>query len=245
MPSPSPKSKSRAAHGFTLVELLVVIAIIGILVALLLPAIQAAREAGRRSACSNNLKQVGLALHNYHDTLGSFPIETIWTRVPPPHVVSDARNITWIALMLPYFEQKNISDNINFNDAIYPQLMPDGKPIRSIQLKGLLCPTDDVYDLPPHGFGITSYAGAEGVDWWSRPGSWYAGVFMMQDTCRISEIRDGTAYTIMVGEVSTMAYAGKGGPNYDIHKGGHGRLRQGGEACSAWPSWRLPPSQGQ
>jgi prepilin-type N-terminal cleavage/methylation domain-containing protein/prepilin-type processing-associated H-X9-DG protein len=215
-------------RAFTLVELLVVIAIIGVLVALLLPAVQAAREAARRMACSNNLKQLGIALHNYHDTLLTFPPESIWSRVSPPVSAStDHRNVTWIALILPYIEQKPLSDQIDFRLPIYPQQTADGRLIRSVQLNVLLCPTDYKYETPPHTFAVSSYAGAEGVDWWSRPGSWYQGVFMIQETCEISDIKDGTSNTIIVGEVSTSAYTRKSG--MDIHKGGGGRVRSGGE----------------
>lgn len=85
--------------GFTLVELLVVIAIIGILIALLLPAVQAAREAARRSQCSNNLKQIGLGLHNYHDSYNSFPYAWMAELTPIPNVQ------TWATRILPYIEQ--------------------------------------------------------------------------------------------------------------------------------------------
>ena len=93
-------------RAFTLVELLVVIAIIGVLVALLLPAVQAAREAARRMSCANNLRQIGISLHNYHDTLLTFPPEAIWARTnPPQNTTNDHRNFTWIALTLPYLER--------------------------------------------------------------------------------------------------------------------------------------------
>src|SRR5690348_5835758 len=89
--------------GFTLVELLVVIAIIGVLVALLLPAVQAAREAARRTSCSNNLKQLGIALHNYHDTITRFPYGYMETG--SLHL----RNC-WLQQLLPFFEQKSMYD---------------------------------------------------------------------------------------------------------------------------------------
>ena len=97
--------------AFTLVELLVVIAIIGILIALLLPAVQAAREAARRSQCTNNLKQIGLALHNYHDTHKSFPtgMVTFWPDPPGSHV-TDEPVWGWAALVLPFIEQKPLHD---------------------------------------------------------------------------------------------------------------------------------------
>src|SRR5438093_12254790 len=85
--------------GFTLVELLVVIAIIGVLVALLLPAVQAAREAARRMSCSNQLKQLGLALQNYHDTYNAFP--------PARH--AGGVNICWLVRILPYIEQGSVT----------------------------------------------------------------------------------------------------------------------------------------
>ena len=91
-------------EGFTLVELLVVIAIIGVLVAMLLPAVQAAREAARRASCQNNLRQVGLALHNYHDQFGI---------LPPRRIVSPLHN--WVTLILPQFEQGNVHGSYRFD----------------------------------------------------------------------------------------------------------------------------------
>src|SRR6187401_3085395 len=94
----------RQLRGFTLVELLVVIAIIGVLVALLLPAVQAAREAARRMSCQNNLKQLGLACHNYADIVG----------VLPPAGTS-SNEFSWCVHILPFIEQKNLYDQFNFN----------------------------------------------------------------------------------------------------------------------------------
>ena len=104
-------SQSRNRRAFTLVELLVVIAIIGILIALLLPAVQAARESARRMSCSNNLHQIGIALHNYHDTLKCFP---------PAMMASNTvcRGFGWAALTLPFIEQSNLGSQIDFGGSI-------------------------------------------------------------------------------------------------------------------------------
>src|SRR5262249_10814363 len=93
-------------------ELLVVIAIIAVLIALLLPAVQAAREAARRAQCANNLKQIGIALHNYHDLVGAFP--TSFWRATPAYSALRARGHSWVAMALPYIEQTPSYNSINF-----------------------------------------------------------------------------------------------------------------------------------
>ena len=100
-------TKTRKHRGFTLIELLVVIAIIAILIALLLPAVQQAREAARRTECKNNLKQIGIALHNYHETFSSFPPGWIGN-------VANANNFGWSVHIFPFIEQTNIYNALNF-----------------------------------------------------------------------------------------------------------------------------------
>src|SRR5881227_3378700 len=106
-------------HGFTLIELLVVIAIIAVLIALLLPAVQAAREAARRSQCVNNLKQMGLALHNYHDTVGVFPPGYVSSQAPGSKPILDGNDTgpgwAWGSMILPQLEQDPLFHAINFS----------------------------------------------------------------------------------------------------------------------------------
>jgi prepilin-type N-terminal cleavage/methylation domain-containing protein len=129
--------------GFTLVELLVVIAIIGILIALLLPAVQAAREAARRTQCNNNLKQIGLALHNYHDSHKTFPPDAVWGAfvAAAPTAQQNPYHTTWLLAILPYLEQQPLYDTVDFELPMY------GQPVTSTQLGALQCPSDDQLDL--------------------------------------------------------------------------------------------------
>ncbi len=151
--------------AFTLVELLVVIAIIGILVALLLPAIQAAREAARRTECSNNLKQYGLALHNYHDTYKKFPIAgQNWGK---PH-------IGWQPRILPFAEQQDLWDTVyewgetqNNGNEYYHAPMPipsnTNRRARQVQVPYARCPSDAIGDLEINGGWVSgNYCGSLG-----------------------------------------------------------------------------------
>ena len=104
---------ARRRSGFTLIELLVVIAIIAILIALLLPAVQQAREAARRSTCKNNLKQLALALHNYHDTHRSFPVGLMRPDSNPAS--TQGHGVGWSAMILPFMHQAPLYNSINWN----------------------------------------------------------------------------------------------------------------------------------
>ncbi len=146
--------------AFTLVELLVVIAIIGILVALLLPAVQAAREAARRIQCTNHLKQIGLALHNYHDTHLAFPMTT--TGAEPGGAGCGSGFYSWMALVLPYVEQAPLHNSIDFRVGMMDQCsgyygLTISAPHRNAAaaatvVAGYLCPSD--------GFSPTSILGS-------------------------------------------------------------------------------------
>jgi prepilin-type N-terminal cleavage/methylation domain-containing protein/prepilin-type processing-associated H-X9-DG protein len=172
--------------AFTLIELLVVIAIIAVLIALLLPAVQSAREAARRAQCINNLKQIGLALHNYESANSSFPwtqgtvaayFPTIYDgRLPwdsPPTNGAEWQNFGSLALMLPYMEQNQVHNAINFNFGNHNyggQWGTDDQcqatAIRTV-IKSFICPSDN-------GSGRNSYRASNGTnwDWWSRsPGA--------------------------------------------------------------------------
>ena len=135
--------KKHRSGGFTLVELLVVIAIIGILVALLLPAIQAAREAARRTQCTNNLKQLGVALHNYHDAHKVLPAAAYCTSAN-----TIAHCHTWLATLLPFIEQQAWHDQINFNAWNHQ----GGNPavLNDVVVGSLLCPSDPDSGLYPN-----------------------------------------------------------------------------------------------
>ncbi|MGO8748535.1 MAG: DUF1559 domain-containing protein [Thermoguttaceae bacterium] len=151
-------------QAFTLVELLVVIAIIGILIALLLPAVQAAREAARRTQCTNNLKQIGLALHNYHDTQQWFP--ATYCGVPDPPAFSDGWSTNTfrgsaLLRMLPYMEQNPIYSAVNFSVDTDGQSI-NGVPIYELLFPTMLCPSDVNNTTTSGGPWVSNYTPSSG-----------------------------------------------------------------------------------
>jgi prepilin-type N-terminal cleavage/methylation domain-containing protein len=198
----------RIRKGFTLVELLVVIAIISTLIGLLLPAVQKVREASFRTTCQNNLKQIGLALHNYHDTLSSFPPGYYDTAVWPN--ADQGPGWGWAAFILPYLEQDNLAKQIQWKlDVGDPA---DAGP-RAQFLKLFYCPSDVYLDtfiatdggsnswVLAHG-GYVACNGNDGVDDNTTPP--HTGAFVRGVTgFRTADISDGLSNTFFVGERST------------------------------------------
>jgi len=132
-------AQRRPPAGFTLVELLVVIAIIGVLVALLLPAVQAARESARRVQCQNHIRQHAIAVHNYHDSLGCYPASGIVNTALADYNPQSGTMISWIVLILPYIEQQPLHGQFNFGASVIAQPATDPQ---AAQLQTLLCPSD-------------------------------------------------------------------------------------------------------
>src|SRR5215469_12726951 len=127
-------------RGFTLIELLVVIAIIAVLIALLLPAVQAAREAARRAQCVNNMKQLGIAMHNYHDVVGSFPT-SFWrnTYQPGTTTVDGTNRHSWFAMILPNIEQTVLYNAMNFSVGVGGRI---NSTAALTPINVLMCPSD-------------------------------------------------------------------------------------------------------
>lgn len=226
----------RKAFGFTLIELLVVIAIIAILIALLLPAVQQAREAARRTQCKNNMKQIGLALHNYHDVHGRFPPTQIMVHYAGPNNTNpQPRNHTWISLILPFFEQTALYNSINFSNPMFNpttnafQKDASGKDIVAYNLPMLQCPSDPGFGggISVHGLSHTNYAGNMGWDWHYRGPHWAQGPFQNgSEGTRLEHMKDGTSNTICVAEVTTRGF--EPNPGAPGHQAMGGRLRGGG-----------------
>jgi prepilin-type N-terminal cleavage/methylation domain-containing protein len=189
-----PRPSRRA--GFTLIELLVVIAIIAILIGLLLPAVQKVREAAARARCLNNLKQIGLALHSYHDT---------YQHLPPPrgnHVATPlfTEFRGWMCEILPYIEQDNLARKMYTNPWYVGFFATFNTPVQTY-----LCPSDprNLLNVPNGNGALTSYLGVTGSDndvnaQFNGPTN---GIFNVSSGgIRLTDITDGTSNTLMVGE---------------------------------------------
>ncbi len=195
----------RDDRGFTLIELLVVIAIIAVLVALLLPAVQSAREAARRAGCVNNLKQIGLALHNYHQAHDTFAVGYVaWTDADP-NVTSPGWG--WASAILPTLEQSQLYSAGNF---ALPIEHPANSTVVHTPLAVYTCPTDrftgrftltDANNNPVTDAQTNSYAGNFGRDVnIAKTPDAGNGVFVRNRSFGVRDITDGTSQTILVGE---------------------------------------------
>ncbi len=202
----------RTRTGFTLIELLVVVGIIGVLVALLLPAVQMVREAANRAKCANNFKQLGIALHHYHDVCGSFP-PALDDRVNPLH--------RWSAhtRLLPYLEQTNLYNSL---DLVGPLFQDNALTVAAGNVPGVsqvvpvfLCPSDWATPFVPVSaqdpntlFGPTNYMACVGSGAKGGTRTNADGMIFTDSAVRFADVRDGTSTTALMSE----SLLGKGGP---------------------------------
>lgn len=206
----------RRTRGFTLIELLVVIAIIAVLIALLLPAVQQAREAARRTQCKNNMKQFGLALHNYHDTYSMFPIGGFFQGA------NIGTGMSWHVAVLPYMDQAPMYNTFNFNATAYTDATNLAVALRTPP--GFYCPSGQMNKTQNSGensggqatgsvhyYGIMGPKGTNPVSGAAygllanpsgHGGFSTAGVMARNASRRMADIIDGTSNTLAIGEIS-------------------------------------------
>ena len=218
----------RGKPAFTLVELLVVIAIIGVLVALLLPAVQVARESARRMQCQNNLKQIGVALHNYEQTHKRFPPGLVQQQADPQfaagataaNTINDTESWAWGAFLLPYIEQQQLYDQAGIGRG---DLLERHVPEASTPLKAYRCPSDGRAPKVRVGVGFTvrfgpwalsnykancghqgcGISGSDGIFWRSNA----PGEGGTPSDIGFRQIEDGTSSTIAIGEICWIRMA--------------------------------------
>ncbi len=246
-----PPPSRRRSSGFTLIELLVVIAIIGVLIGLLLPAVQAAREAARRAQCTNNLKQMGLALHNYESAHGVFPpgwVAYFETEHHDEHLAPRGRaqnealegwpGWAWGSMILNQVEQGPLYNAINFNLPVHHHA---NITVRLSRINSFLCPSDGAPATVPvrneedtetiTEVSTGNYVGSNGIGEIGPDDG--QGMFFLNSRVRISDIRDGTSNTFAVGErsfhLAPSTWMGRvpGGWNFKTppEKGGDARFR--------------------
>jgi prepilin-type N-terminal cleavage/methylation domain-containing protein/prepilin-type processing-associated H-X9-DG protein len=244
---------ARTRSAFTLIELLVVIAIIGILIALLLPAVQKIREAAARIQCQNNLKQLGLAMHNFHDAQGGFP-PARWDVPNYPGFaalkVAAPPRISWVPFIMPYIEQDNLQRTYHLdrafqdplNDGVAPYTGANAGPNQN-RIKILVCPSSPSNRTVANNRGFTDYGATSQI---ARPNPFvtaygapgrlppadptWDGILGLNVRRRVTEVGDGTSNTMMLAEDAGQnqwwimgKFVGVQPPNYNI----------GGEA-GAW-----------
>lgn len=199
----TPSTFLKRRRGFTLIELLVVIAIIAILVALLLPAVQQAREAARRAECKSKMKQLGIALHNYHDVHRCLPGNEVGCVKNP----GSNANRCWegwsgIAMLLPFMDQNNLYEGANFNTYWNRNQTINGqnnRVVSSTLIVALLCPSDPTARKWTGNSAPTNYMLSAGpVSSWHRPTG--PGPFSRESSKRFRDFTDGTSNTILAGE---------------------------------------------
>lgn len=225
-------TKARKHRGFTLIELLVVIAIIAILIALLLPAVQQAREAARRTECKNNLKQIGLAIHNYHDNFNTIPPGWIGTN-----------NFSWSVMLLPYVEQSNLYNALNFLTAF----VTTDTNLQAV-LPAFRC-ASDTGSASFNGIARSNYAGViveTSANVLAQTTSTHGGgSFGFNSKHNFRDWKDGLSNTVVVGErMATGLINGinRGGEAVvaGIYSGGVESLVVAGPGAAATPATLLP-----
>jgi prepilin-type N-terminal cleavage/methylation domain-containing protein/prepilin-type processing-associated H-X9-DG protein len=256
-------------RGFTLIELLVVIAIIAVLIGLLLPAVQKVREAAARTQCSNNLKQLGLAAHNYHGNYNKFPpgvnLATgysakdpsgkvvIWTAPPAP---APGLNFSLLESLLPYIEQDNLYRQLNLvapatqYDNCNGPTSPGATVVKTYLCPSDVAPTQTQYTSrgTTYYFGANSYGGNPGAIGFYTDSMDRTGLFYINSSVTMTAVSDGTSNTFMFGERNRVD------PTYDRIYGGSFGQRSGWAWANSLPgfdylfgasepiNWLMPPS---